>query len=230
MRDNGSIAMNQFDETEYRRQRTWMVDEQLVGRGISDPRVLAAMREVPRHLFVPEYLRSRAYEDSPLPIGQGQTISQPYTVAFMCQAVCAAPDDRILEVGTGCGYSAAVLARLCREVTTIERIEDLANEAAQRLAALGIANVTVMCGDGTRGVPDDELYDGIVVTAGAPSLPAPYVAQLAEGGRIVVPIGPQPSSQIMHRFTKRGGRLADENLGRFAFVPLIGALGWSDSG
>ncbi len=207
------------------RQR--MVDQQLRGRGISDPRVLQAMAAVPREAFVPESRRHEAYDDGPLPIGFGQTISQPYTVAFMCEALQLRGGERVLEIGTGSGYGAAVLSLLADEVYTVERVPELAREAQQRLQQLGYANVHVCVGDGTLGWPPAAPYDAIVVTAGGSGLPEPYLQQLAEGGRIVIPLGSNPYSQSLYRFVRCHGELRVEHLGAFAFVPLVGAHGWS---
>ena len=210
---------------EWRRR---MVEEQLRGRGIRDERVLHAMQIVPREEFVDEYLKYRAYDDGPLPIGCGQTISQPLTVAFMCQALELVGTERVLEVGTGSGYAAAVLSLLAREVYTIERIPELAERARQRLERLGYHNVYPSTGDGTLGLRQYAPYHGIVVTAGAESLPHPYLEQLALGGRIVIPIGGYPYGQTMYRYTKRPEGVEVEDLGGFAFVPLIGQYGWND--
>ncbi|MBI1903513.1 MAG: protein-L-isoaspartate(D-aspartate) O-methyltransferase [Planctomycetia bacterium] len=211
-----------FDEL-----REVMVRQQFAGRGIVDARVLAAMREVPRHEFVPQHLAIYAYDDKPLPIGFGQTISQPYTVAFMCQAMSLHGGEKVLEIGTGSGYAAAVLSHLAERVYTIERIAELAAEAAERLRRLGYANVEVRTADGTLGLADAAPFDAIVVTAGAQTLPPAYQEQLAEGGRIVIPIGPTRHSQTMWRYTRVGDDLLGEDLGPFAFVPLIGEQGWN---
>lgn len=203
-------------------QRRAMVGEQLVPRGITDTRVLAAMARVPREEFVLPQEREMAYCDGALPIGQEQTISQPYTVAFMCQAAQLQPGDRVLEIGTGSGYGAAVLAQLAAEVHTIERIEELATNAQENLVRCGYHNVTVHLGDGTLGLPHQAPFDAIIVTAGATGLPEAYGRQLADGGRIVIPIGEQRGSQTMFCFTRRGDQWESQSLGGFAFVPLIG--------
>jgi protein-L-isoaspartate(D-aspartate) O-methyltransferase len=166
-----------------------MVEEQIEGRGVRNPRVLAAMRETPRHLFVPEALRPHAYEDRPLPIGSRQTISQPYIVAFMTEQLDPQPDDVVLEIGTGSGYQAAVLARLVRRVISIEILPELAEGARRALAEAGVTNVEVITGDGYRGLPDRAPFDGIIVTAAPPEVPAPLVEQLAPGARMVIPVG-----------------------------------------
>lgn len=206
-------------------QRTEMVMQHLVRRGIADQRVLDAMGDVPREEFVPQQFLKAAYEDGPLPIGHQQTISQPYTVAFMCEALKLNGTENVLEVGTGSGYAAAVLSRLARQVHTIERISELAAAAQSRLERLGIDNVVVHSGDGSVGFPDAAPYDAILVSAGAPELPHVLVDQLAEGGRIVLPVGPRVHQQ-MCRFTRIGDDLSREPLGPFTFVPLIGAAGW----
>jgi protein-L-isoaspartate(D-aspartate) O-methyltransferase len=210
-------------------QRMQMVQRQIASRGLSDKRVLQAMREVPREEFVLDSMRKSAYDDGALPIGQGQTISQPFTVAFMCEALRVQPDDTILEVGTGSGYGAAVLSRLARIVHTVERIPELAQQARERLERLGFHNVTVHLADGSLGVADAAPFDGIVVTAGAERLPQAYLDQLAEGGRIVIPLGRTPNNQSMFRFTRQDGEVTVDDLGGFAFVPLIGAAGWQPS-
>ncbi|MCE9545651.1 MAG: protein-L-isoaspartate(D-aspartate) O-methyltransferase [Planctomycetia bacterium] len=208
--------------TDFAALRARMVERQLAARGIRDPRVLRAMLAVPRELFVPESERAMSYQDGALPIGFDQTISQPYTVAFMAEAAQLKKDDHVLEVGTGCGYGAAVLGQLAHRVDTIERIPELADIARMKLVCAGCDNVFVHVGDGTIGLPDGGPFDAIVVTAGGFGLPDAYAEQLAEGGRIVIPIGQTRRSQVMYRFTLRDGNLTSENLGRFAFVPLIG--------
>jgi protein-L-isoaspartate(D-aspartate) O-methyltransferase len=212
----------------YEIQRLQMVDTQLAARGIQDSRVLAAMREVPRELFVPESQTEFAYEDSPLPIEEGQTISQPYVVAWMTAALELEPGDRVLEIGTGSGYAAAVLARLVAEVYTIERHAPLADSARRHLENAGCTNVTVRCGDGTLGWPERAPFHAIVVAAGGPSVPRALLAQLAIGGRLVIPIGPQPRLQKLVRVTRTSEEdYRTEELGDVQFVPLIGAQGWS---
>ena len=166
-----------------------MVDEQIAARGVQDPRVLEAMRETPRHLFVPESLRAYAYEDRPLPIGHRQTISQPYIVAFMTELLRPEPDDVVLEIGTGSGYQAAVLSSLVKTVVSIEILPELAEQAKVQLAAAGRNNVQVIIGDGYRGLPERAPFEGIIVTAAPPEVPAALVEQLAVGGRLVIPVG-----------------------------------------
>ena len=219
----------QNDVTSFAERRQRMVRDQIEARGIRDHRVLDAMNRVPREEFVPRDLQNEAYDDRPLPIGYGQTISQPFTVAFMTEALRLAGAEKVLEIGTGSGYAAAVLACLANEVHTIERIPSLAQQAERRLARLGFDNVHLHTANGTLGLPTYAPFDAIVVTAGADQLPEPYAEQLADGGRIVIPIGPAPTSQTLCRFTRRGRELNAENLGQFAFVPLIGEHGWHDS-
>ncbi len=203
-------------------QRLWMVASQLQRRGIEDPRVLEAMRRVPRHLFVDPPLRHLAYEDRPLEIGQGQTISQPYTVALMTQALQLRGNEKVLEVGTGSGYGAAVLGTLAGEVYTVERLPKLAETARRRLSELGYDNVHVKLADGTLGLPDQAPFDAIVVTAGAKRLPEPYFDQLSERGRLVIPIDRMPHQQAMYCFRRQGDQREEEFLGNFVFVPLVG--------
>ncbi|MBK7063334.1 MAG: protein-L-isoaspartate(D-aspartate) O-methyltransferase [Rubrivivax sp.] len=211
-------------------RRAAMVERDIAGRGITDARVLAAMRAVPREHFVPANLRQRAFDDRPLPIGNAQTISQPYIVALMAQALQLQGDEHVLEIGTGSGYGAAVLARLCRHVDTVERISDLADRARQQLADLGVTNVDVHGGDGTLGWPAAAPFDAIVVTAGGPSVPPALQAQLAPGGRLVMPVGAQHGGQDLLRLTRSGGDdFRTESLCGVAFVPLLGAQGWPEA-
>lgn len=207
-----------------------MVERHLVTRGIRDPRVLAAMREVPREAFVPGELAEFAYEDAPLPIEEAQTISQPYIVALMAAALELEPRHRVLEVGTGSGYAAAVLSRIAAEVYTIERHGELAETARTRLEALGYANVHVRHGDGTLGWAEHGPYDAIVVAAGGPQVPDPLLAQLAVGGRLVIPVGDTPREQRLVRVRRvDAGTYAREDLGGVRFVPLVGEAGWQDA-
>lgn len=207
-----------------------MVELDLAGRGLDDARVLAAMAEVPREAFVPAALHEQAYADQPLPIGAGQTISQPYIVALMCQALQLGGGERVLEIGTGSGYGAAVLARLAAQVHSVERIAELAADAQQKLAALGVGNVQVHVGDGTLGWPDAAPYDAIVVTAGGPLVPAALKDELAPQGRLVMPVGEQRGWQQLLRLRRRAdGGFDSETLADVAFVPLKGAQGWPTS-
>jgi len=211
--------------------RREMVEFQIAGRGVRDPRVLEALRTVPREAFVPERLAEFAYEDTPLPIDAEQTISQPYIVALMAEALELSPGDCVLEVGAGSGYAAAVLSRLAREVWAIERHQVLADQAARRMERLGYSNVQVMQGDGTLGLPQQAPFDAIVVAAGGPEVPPALVDQLAPGGRLVIPIGPDPRLQdlVLVRKDDRGG-FSREHLGGVRFVPLVGAQGWAEEG
>lgn len=204
-----------------------MVHADIERRGIASARVLAAMDQVPRHLFVPPDRLDSAYGDHPIPIGEGQTISQPFIVALMTEAADPGPNDRILEVGTGSGYGAAVLGRLAQEVWTIERHRGLADRARDLLNRLGVANVRVLCGDGTLGVPEAAPFDAIVVTAGGPDIPESLIEQLAEGGRLIIPVGATLDDQELIRITRRDGGFERTSLGPVRFVPLIGNQGWS---
>jgi len=211
----------------YASEREHMVESQIVRRGVRDVRVLEAMRDVPRHVFVaPEY-RYLAYADGPLPIGNGQTISQPYIVALMSELLELRGDEMVLEVGTGSGYQAAVLARLARQVHTIERYANLARYAAGILQELGLDNVHVHTGDGTKGLPDFAPYTGIIVTAAAPNIPRPLLDQLEDGGRLVIPVGSR-GGQVLERWTRHGERFDYESIIPVAFVPLVGEQGWKD--
>ncbi|MCA9173814.1 MAG: protein-L-isoaspartate(D-aspartate) O-methyltransferase [Planctomycetales bacterium] len=211
---------------DYAAWRELMVQNQLESRGILDPEVLEAMRRVPREQFVPVEERDAAYEDRPLPIGFGQTISQPFTVAYTIEALQLRGVERVLDVGTGSGYAAAVLSLLAKEVHSVERIPELAEQARTRLKTLGYNNVEVHVGDGTLGLPERAPFDAILVSAGAAQLPTPYFEQLSDQGRIVIPVGEVESSQDLLRFTRHGDELREANLGLFAFVPLIGEYGW----
>lgn len=213
---------------EFSAERREMIEKQLRRRGIRDERVLAAMDCVPRHAFVPEKSREHAYEDSPLPIGEGQTISQPYIVAAMTSVLQLTGSERVLEVGTGCGYQAAVLALLAAEVYTIESRAELASAAAERLARLGYANVHVHCGDGTLGLAEFAPFDAILVAAAAPAVPQPLLAQLAEGGRMILPVG-DDANQELRLVEKFGGQTRLRALDPCRFVPLVGRYGWRES-
>ncbi len=204
-----------------------MVEDQIRARGIRNERVLATMERIPRHLFVPENLRRAAYEDRPLPIGEGQTISQPYIVALMTDLLDPRAGDRVLEVGAGSGYQAAILSELASEVISVERIPTVAAQARRNLAAAGCRNVEVILGDGTLGYPRKAPYQGIIVTAGTPEVPGPLVDQLADGGRLVAPVGSQGIQELV-RLIREGKRIRRESHGGVVFVPLIGEYGWKE--
>jgi protein-L-isoaspartate(D-aspartate) O-methyltransferase len=216
-----------LESKEFAPQRSAMLEKQLRRRGIVDFAVLGAMDAVPRHEFVPPELRARAYEDLPLSIGAGQTISQPYIVAAMTAALRLDPQDRVLEIGTGCGYQAAVLSLLAKEVFTIECRTELARSAASRLAALGYSNVHVHCGDGTLGLPECAPFDAILIAAAAPAVPKPLLAQLAEGGRMILPVG-SADQQELQLIEKDGTKMHTNTLEGCRFVPLVGHFGWQD--
>lgn len=204
--------------------RREMVERFVAPRGVDDPRVLWAMGEVPRDRFVPEPLRSKAYGDHSLPIGHGQTISQPYVVGLMTQRLALSPEHKVLEIGTGSGYQAAVLSLLARTVYSLERIADLARSASATLRALGYQNVSVKTFDGTYGYPAAAPYDRILVTAGASDVPEPLLAQLAVGGKLIVPIGP-PEKQRIRVIRRRRDHFAQEDGEDVVFVPLVGRFG-----
>jgi len=207
--------------------RKEMVDRQLAARGIQDPGVLRAMGEVPREAFVPKHLRHMAYADSPLPIGEEQTISQPYIVALMTEAMEVSAEDRVLEIGTGSGYAAAVLSRIAAQVYTVERHGSLAKAARRRFEKVGYDNIHVRHGDGTLGWSAHAPYDAIVVTAGGPQVPEPLLEQLAIGGCLVIPVGPSHYSQELIRIRRTSEiDYRRENLGAVRFVPLVGSEGW----
>ncbi len=207
-----------------------MIESQIERRGVRDARVLYAMGTVPRHAFVPPDLRSQAYEDAPLPIGGGQTISQPYMVAAMTAALKVAEKERVLEVGGGCGYQAAVLSKLGREVVTLEYRAELAADTARRLAEMHYENIHVHCGDGTLGLPEMAPFDAILVAAGAPAVPPPLLAQLADGGRMVIPVGNLENQELLliECQERSRGIFQTTVLDSCRFVPLIGAHGWKD--
>lgn len=208
-------------------RRLDMVEKQIRARGISDERVLEAMRRVPRHLFVPEDWSGAAYDDRPLPIGAGQTISQPYMVAIMTEAMNLGRREKVLEVGTGSGYQSAILAEIADAVITVERKTELKDRAALLLKELGYENVEVVEGDGSKGFPPRAPYDAIIVTAGAPEIPEVLVEQLAAGGRLVIPVG-NSFHQTLTRVTMAETGRKTENLEGCVFVPLIGEYGWGD--
>ncbi len=202
-------------------ERQAMVETQIAAREVRDPRVLAAMRAVPRHEFVPGEVRAHAYADSPLPIGHGQTISQPYIVAFMTEQLALKPTQRVLEIGTGSGYQAAVLAKLVAEVFTIEIVEPLAKRAAADLARLGFKNVQVRAGDGYQGWPEAAPFDAIIVTCAPDHVPEPLVRQLKEGGRMIIPVG-EFGAQELYVLEKRAGKIEQRAVLPVRFVPMTG--------
>jgi protein-L-isoaspartate(D-aspartate) O-methyltransferase len=211
---------------DYEVARRKMVETQIAARGIRDERVLQATRTIPRHLFVEEAMWEQAYNDYPLPIGEKQTISQPYIVGLMTEALTIKPTDRVLEIGTGSGYQTAILASLAEWVYSVERLRSLAVKARKVLDHLHLYNVSIRIGDGTLGWEEHKPYDGILVTAGSPEIPQPFVDQLAEGGRLVIPVGDR-YSQTLWRLTKKGRELQREDLGGCRFVDLLGRHGWS---
>jgi len=205
--------------------RRRMVEEQIRRRGVRDERVLSVMGEVPRHLFLPKEIRQRAYADEPLPIGEGQTISQPFIVAEMTAALRLSGTEKVLEVGTGSGYQTAILSRLCREVVTIERIAALSAAARTRLVAMDAGNVMYIVGDGSLGSPANAPFDRILSAAASPSVPAPWISQLSEGGIIVLPVGGRYEQELI-RVTLSKGHTDTEVLGGCRFVPLVGMHGF----
>jgi protein-L-isoaspartate(D-aspartate) O-methyltransferase len=209
------------DEEQLAAKRAEMVARHIAARGVRDPRVLEAMRTVPRHLFVPPELRAEAHGDYPLPIGYGQTISQPYIVALMTELLELKGDERVLEVGTGSGYQAAILSRLAKEVYTIDIVPELAASAKKQLAKSGCHNVEVMVGDGWKGLPLKGPFDAIIVTAAAEEVPRALEEQIAEGGRMVIPVGPQGGVQELVLVTKTRGEVTRRNVTSVRFVPLV---------
>lgn len=216
-----------MEEDQFSIQREGMVREQIERRGITDPHLLDVLRRVPRHLFVPPDMRDRAYTDGPLPIGENQTISQPFIVAAMTDLLALHGQENVLEVGTGSGYQAAVLGELTTSVHTIERHPLLAQRASQVLQQLSYQNISIHIGDGSLGWPSSAPYQRILVTAAAPRIPAPLVEQLDEGGILVIPVGPH-GNQYMERWRKNNGEIRRERLFPVAFVPLLGSLGWQE--
>ena len=217
-------SLSGSSEADYGRLREQMVATQLQARDIHDPRVLAATRKVPRHLFMPELVQAYAYEDTPLPIGEGQTISQPYMVALMTQVARPEPEDRALEIGTGSGYQAAVLAEIVSEVYSIEIVPKLARRSRQLLRELDYSNLFVREGDGYRGWPEKAPFDIILITAAAPRVPKPLTDQLTEGGRLVLPMGAVGAVQVLTLITKKEGRLERATITGVRFVPMTGRI------
>ena len=212
---------------DYMEERAAMIEQQLVRRGVADCRVLDAMAMVRRHLFVAEELESRAYDDHPLHIGDGQTISQPYMVAFMTELLNVQPTERVLEIGTGSGYQAAILSLLAHEVITMERVPSLARRAQRRLERLGYGNVRVVCGDGTKGLSEECPFDAIMVTAGSPQVPPSLRDQLGVGGRLICPVGSRQAQRIIKIMRTTQGDREEDSI-QCIFVPLIGAEGWAE--
>jgi protein-L-isoaspartate(D-aspartate) O-methyltransferase len=217
----------QKESIKYERQREEMVRTQIEARGIKAPKVLAAFRRVPRHLFVSEALRDQAYGDYPLPIGEQQTISQPYIVAEMTQALDLGEDDRVLEIGTGSGYQAAILAQIVYRVYTIERIHSLYLQTRNLFDKLHYHNIVMKYADGTKGWRDESPFDGIIVTAGAPQIPDVLIDQMGEGGRLVVPVGNQHTQELTKIFRDEQN-IKQVNLGGCRFVKLVGEYGWTE--
>lgn len=229
MSQNGKRTPPAASSLDFDRARQEMVARQLRSRNIRSEPVLEAMASVPRHLFVPCEQRSEAYRDTPLPIGEGQTISQPFMVAAMAQALRLEGPERVLEIGAGSGYQAAILSRLARIIIAVEAQQVLAVAARERLAGLGYANIRIEEGDGSLGWPPDAPYDAILVTAAAPEIPRPLLDQLTEGARLVIPVGPSDQQELL-RITRRQGQTIQESLYACRFVPLIGQHGWRPGG
>ncbi len=215
------------EQDNIRKARHRMVQEQLIARNISEPRVLDAMGRVPRHLFVPLEFQRRAYSDGPLPIGHGQTISQPYIVGLMSQLLQLAGDEKVLEIGTGSGYQAAILGCLAKEVYSVEQYANLADGARKALTACQIENVRVFVGDGSLGLPEFAPFEAILLTAAAPEVPPALIRQLTEGGRLIAPVGGE-RGQMLKLVLKKKQRLVTRTLVPVAFVPLRGQHGWQD--
>jgi len=210
---------------DFKELRDFMVKTQLIPRGIKDERVLNAMKKVPRHLFIDESMQYKAYDDMALPIGEGQTISQPYMVAIMTQLLELKGNEKVLEIGTGSGYQAAILAELAKEVCSVERVTALATMAEERFHSLGYNNIHVKMGDGTLGWPEEAPFDRIIITAGTPKIPGSLIEQLSEGGMIIAPVGDRFSQQLL-KVTKSKGKLLEDYHTPCVFVPLIGEYGW----
>ena len=213
-------------EIDPKRSRARMVRDQIEARGVDAPAVLAAMRKVPRHLFVEQALKPQAYEDHPLPIGQGQTISQPYVVAWMTQLLDVAPGMKVLEIGAGSGYQTAVLAEMGAVVYAVERVPELYQKARERLCAMGYAQVSLKLDDGTLGWPEMAPFDRILVAAGGPKVPKPLLDQLADPGVLVIPVGAERRQQVLTTVRKQGGMVTRKIQGDVVFVDLVGKYGW----
>ncbi|MGQ9744460.1 MAG: protein-L-isoaspartate(D-aspartate) O-methyltransferase [Dissulfurimicrobium sp.] len=222
-----SRVVNQLGNNQFKISRKRMVSQQLAPKGIVDERVLAAMSKIPRHLFVDEALWDQAYSDFPLPIGHGQTISQPYIVALMTQELGLKGDEKVLEIGSGSGYQAAILGELARSVFSVERIPALLVRARKTLDKLGYSNVYLKLGDGTWGWRDEAPFDAIIVTAGSPSVPKPLIEQLNDPGVLVIPVG-DDYSQLLVKITKSNGKLEQKDITGVRFVKLIGEYGWKE--
>lgn len=213
-------------EIDPKRSRERMVRDQIIARGVSSSAVLAAMRKVPRHLFVEEALKPQAYEDHPLPIGQGQTISQPYVVAWMTELLDIRPGMKVLEIGTGSGYQTSILAEMNAVIYSVERVAELYEQTRNRLAAMGYGNIHLKLDDGTLGWPEHAPFDRILVTAGGPRVPEPYVQQLADPGLLIMPVGPERRSQNLLLLRKQDGKIGRKSVGQVMFVDLVGRHGW----
>ena len=211
----------------YEKERSRMVDEQIVSRGVKDERVLAVMRKIPRHEFLPEAIRGMSYADNALPLGEGQTMSQPYMVALMTELLGLKGSERVLEIGTGSGYQAAVLAELCGKVYSVERVKPLADKARVQLDRLGYKSVAIKVYDGTYGWKEMAPFDAIMVTAGSPDIPAPLVEQLKAGGRMVIPVGDRYGQQLITVVKTAEGMITERSI-PCVFVPLIGNHGWKE--
>ena len=216
-----------MNEAYFRKLREDMVKDQLISRGIFDKLVLDAMKKVPRERFIPKDLEGSAYDDCALPIGEGQTISQPYMVAIMTEKLGLSGSEKVLEIGTGSGYQAAVLAEIAKEVYTIERIPAIAERSQKIFDELGYKNIKVIVGDGTLGLPEKAPFGGIIVTAGSPDIPKPLVDQLSDGGKLVIPVG-ETFEQTLTIVTKHGSKLDVERSIGCVFVPLVGKFGWKE--
>jgi protein-L-isoaspartate(D-aspartate) O-methyltransferase len=221
-----SLKATQNVGTDYSKAREGMVKEQIIARGIKDPRVIDALKQVPRHLFIPEALHGQAYGDFALPIGEGQTISQPYMVAYMSETLGLDGDERVLEIGTGTGYHTAVLSKLAERVYSVERIRSLLEQARKILDQIQCRNVITRLFDGSHGWKEEAPFDAILVTAGAPSIPRPLMDQLKIGGTMVIPVGSR-NSQSLLKIRRSGDGFLEENLRECNFVALVGAHGWA---